>query len=276
MKRKPQPRYSVLDTDMRTPIIAANWKMNTDPDSAFEIMDDMIEDLDVIEDVDVVICPPFISVETFADMFDGTTLFLGAQNVFWEDRGAYTGEISPLMLKGRCDYVIVGHSERRQYFHETDEDVRRKVDACLRHDLLPIICIGENQEQNEMGQTAEVIRRQLTAALQDLPSDKVGLCVIAYEPIWAIGTGRPATGEGANATIAHIRSIVRGLHGEVVADEIRIQYGGSVNADNIAEFVSQPDIDGALVGGASLDPAVFVRIVAKTQEVYRKGKGLSV
>ncbi|MGA7730717.1 MAG: triose-phosphate isomerase [Chloroflexia bacterium] len=256
---------------MRTPIIASNWKMNKAPDEAFELMDSMLEDLDVMEGVDIVICPPFTSIETFAEMFDGTTLYLGAQNMFWQDKGAFTGEVSPLMLKGKCEYVIVGHSERRQYFHETDEDVRKKVEAALRHGICPIICVGENLEQNEAGETFSVIERQITAALNGLPIEQALKCVIAYEPIWAIGTGRPATGEGANVVAAEIRRLVREMHGSMLADEIRIQYGGSVNAANIAEFVSQPDIDGALVGGASLDAGQFVRIVAVTQDVYRKG-----
>jgi triosephosphate isomerase len=255
---------------MRRPIIAGNWKMNTDPDSAFALMDDMIEELEAFDEVDIVICPPFVSLETFADMFDGTALFLGAQNMFWAEKGAYTGEISPLMLKGRCDYVILGHSERRQYFHETDGDVRKKVEAALAHELTPIVCVGENLEQNEAGQASEVIGRQVTAAFQGLPTHQVSGCVIAYEPIWAIGTGRPATGEGANRVIGEIRRLVGEMHGVDVAGEIRIQYGGSVNSKNIAEFIGQPEIDGALVGGASLDPNEFVRIVAVTGEVKRK------
>jgi len=255
---------------VRKPIIAGNWKMNLDPDSAFELMDDMLEQLDVIEGVEIVICPPFTSIETFADMFDGTSLFLGAQNMFWSDQGAYTGEISPLMLKDRCDYVILGHSERRKYFHETDEDVRRKVEAALKHDLLPILCVGENLEQYEAGETSQVVHLQVTAAIEDLPTERVSSIVIAYEPVWAIGTGKPATGEGANTVIGEIRDIVRALHGDMVADEVRILYGGSVSAENIAEFVSQPEIDGALVGGASLNPTQFVRIVSMTQEIYRK------
>jgi triosephosphate isomerase (TIM) len=255
---------------MRRPIIAGNWKMNTDPESAFELMDDMLEELDAIEGVDIAICPPFVSLETFADMFDGTNLFLGAQNMFWEERGAYTGEISPLMLQGMCDYVILGHSERRNYFHETDEDVRRKIDAALAHDLWPIICVGEDLQQNEAGETMSVIDRQVTAAMQGLDSSKVSSCVIAYEPIWAIGTGKPATGEGANQVIGAIRRKVAELHNEEVAQAIRIQYGGSVNSKNIAEFVSQPEIDGALVGGASLDADEFVRIVGITNDVKQR------
>jgi triosephosphate isomerase (TIM) len=255
---------------MRRPLIAGNWKMNTDPESAFELMDSMLEDLDAIEDVDIVICPPFVSLETFGDLFDATGLFLGAQNMFWEDKGPYTGEISPLMLKGICDYVILGHSERRRHFHETDEDVRRKVEAALRHDIMPIICVGEDLEQNEAGQTHQVVTRQVTAALQGLEGELGARCVIAYEPVWAIGTGRPATGEGANQVIGDIRNTVALLHGEATAQAMRILYGGSVNAKNIAEFVSQPEIDGALVGGASLDPNEFIRIVAITRELRPK------
>ncbi|HUP28130.1 MAG TPA: triose-phosphate isomerase [Chloroflexia bacterium] len=255
---------------MRRPIIAGNWKMNMGPEKAFELMDNMLEHLDAFEDVDIVICPSFVSLETFADMFDGTSLFLGAQNMFWEESGAFTGEVSPAMLQGMCDYVILGHSERRQYFYETDEDVRRKVGAALKHDLMPIICVGENLEQNESGQTLDVISRQVRAALDGMERREVEKCVVAYEPIWAIGTGRPATGEGANQVIGAIRGLIAEMHGQETADSIRIQYGGSVNKGNIAEFISQPEIDGALVGGASLKPGEFVRIVAVTTEAKRK------
>jgi triosephosphate isomerase len=246
---------------MRRPIIAGNWKMNTDPESAFELMDTMIEDLDAMEGIDVVICPPFVSLETFADLFDGTSIFLGAQNMFWEEKGAYTGEVSPLMLKGMCDFVILGHSERRQYFHETDDDVRKKVNAAIAHGIMPIVCVGEDLEQNEAEETLDVVSRQVTLAFSDLGPDDIRKCVIAYEPIWAIGTGKPATGEGANAVIGFIRQTVASIHGDAVASVIRIQYGGSVNAKNIEEFVSQPEIDGALVGGASLRAADFTAIV---------------
>jgi triosephosphate isomerase len=253
---------------MRTPLIAANWKMYTDPESAFELMDSMLEDLDAIDGVDIVICPPYVSLETFGDLFDATNLFLGAQNMFWEDKGAFTGEVSPLMLKGMCDYVILGHSERRQYFHETDEDIRLKIEAALRHNLMPIICVGEHLEHHEAGQTYEVVSTQVRSALENLSAADIGAqCVIAYEPVWAIGTGRPATGEGANKTIGDIRQIVSVLHGQAVAQSIRILYGGSVNGKNIAEFVSQPEIDGALVGGASLDPNEFIRDCGLTKEL---------
>jgi triosephosphate isomerase (TIM) len=251
---------------MRRPIIAGNWKMNTDPESAFELMDSMLEDLDAMEGVDVVICPPYVSLESFGDLFDGTSLYLGAQNMYWKDHGAYTGEISPLMLKGMCDYVIIGHSERRQYFHETDEEVRLKVEAALEHNIMPIICVGEQLLEHETGQTLNVVSHQVTAALAGLDSPRIEDCVIAYEPVWAIGTGRPATGEGANLVIGEIRRLVATLHGDAIAQAIRLQYGGSVNDKNIAEFVSQPEIDGALVGSASLNPDDFVRIVAITQQ----------
>ena len=247
--------------------------------SGYDLMDDMMDELDAIEDVDVAICPPFVLLESFAELFDGTNLYLGTQNMFWEDKGAFTGEISPVMLKNvGCDFVILGHSERRQHFGETDEWVRRKIEAALRHDLEPIICVGENLEQNQHGHTLDVVNRQVRAALEGLVPplgpDSVRLpdLVIAYEPIWAIGTGLPATGEGANKVIGAIRRIVGELHGEEVAAQMRILYGGSVNAQNIGEFVSQPEIDGALVGGASLDADGFVRIVAVTNDVKSKIK----
>lgn len=241
--------------------------MNTDPDSAFELMDSMLEDLDAFPDIDIVICPPFVSIETFADLFDGTSLYLGAQNMHWHERGAYTGEISPLMLQNRCDYVILGHSERRHYFHETDEMVRHKVEAALRHDLRPIVCVGETLSEYEAGDTWHVVSRQVGMALDGLDMQQV---VIAYEPVWAIGTGKAATGEGANEVIGLIREKVRQMHGEEIAEETRILYGGSVNGNNIGEFVSMPEIDGALVGGASLDAEQFVRIVAVTNEARNR------
>lgn len=259
---------------MRKPLIAGNWKMHTDPEDAFELMDTMIEHLDAIEGVDVVVCPPFVSIETLGDMFDGTNLFLGAQNMHWEDRGAYTGEISPVMLKGRCDYVILGHSERRHIFHETDEDVRRKVNAAISHDLRPIICVGETLAQHEAKLAEEVVDLQVTSAFADLSDVQAQNCVVAYEPVWAIGTGRPASGQIANGVIGMIRRKLTDLYGEDVGGTIRILYGGSVNAQNIKEFVSQPEIDGALVGTASLDADEFVRIVAVTNEVkHRRGAG---
>jgi len=227
----------------------------------------MLEDLDAFTDIDIVICPPFVSIESLADLFDGTSLYLGAQNMHWEEKGAFTGEISPLMLKHRADYVILGHSERRQYFHETDEDVRRKVEAALRHDLRPIVCVGETLSEYEAGDTWHVVSRQVGMALDGLD---IRNCVIAYEPIWAIGTGKAATGEIANEVIAQIRDKVRHMHGDEAADSTQILYGGSVNARNIAEFVSLPEIDGALVGGASLEAYQFVRIVAITNEARGK------
>jgi triosephosphate isomerase len=254
---------------MRKPIIAGNWKMHKNPDEAFELMDSMLEDLDVIEGVDIVICPAFTSIEVFAELFKGTSLYLGAQNMHWGVAGPFTGEISPHMLAGRCEYVILGHSERRQHFHETDEDVRKKVEAAIQHNLKPIICVGENLQQREEGHTVEIIHRQVSAALHGLPLEGALTCTIAYEPIWAIGTGQPATAEGANHVAQQIRDHVRVLNGKTVAEELRIQYGGSVTPANIVEFMRQPNIDGALVGGASLSRDAFVGIVSKAAEAYR-------
>jgi triosephosphate isomerase len=186
---------------------------------------------------------------------------LGAQNIYWKDSGAFTGEVSPVMLKGWCQYVIIGHSERRQYFGETDSTVNLKAKAALSHGLTPIVCVGEVLAENEAGQTAAVVTRQTQGAYAGLSAQDALKTVIAYEPVWAIGTGRAATAEGANAVIGQIRAVVAGLYSPEVAAAIRIQYGGSVTAANAAELMAQPEIDGALVGGASLKPAEFVAIV---------------
>jgi triosephosphate isomerase len=246
----------------RTPIIAGNWKMHTTVESAIALAEDMLDDLDALEGVEVVLCPPFVSLHALWEMVGDTAVTLGAQNMDWRDQGAYTGEISPLMLAPLCRYVIVGHSERRAYFGETDAVVARKAEAALAHGLRPIICVGEDQRQNEAGETAAVLERQVRAVFSDMTTDEARSCVVAYEPIWAIGSGRPAHGPDAQKAISGIRALLRDLVGEDAARGIRIQYGGSVTGANAAEFFSQPDIDGALVGGASLRPADFVRICA--------------
>lgn len=252
---------------MRQPLIVANWKMNMDNVTGFELMDDMLDQLDTMEEVAVAICPPFPLLESFAELFDGTNLYLGAQNMYWEDKGAYTGEVSGPMLKALgCDFVILGHSERRQYFGDTDETVRRKIEAALRNDLKPILCVGESFSENQDGQTLDVISRQVSIAFAGLDEIHAAEMVVAYEPIWAIGTGLAASGEGANDVIGAIRALIGDMHGHEVAQQVRILYGGSVNPDNIAQFIGQGEIDGALVGGASLDPEGFVRIVAVTHE----------
>jgi len=247
---------------MRLPIIAGNWKMNTTVEQAIELVQEMRGRLDKIEGVEKVLCPPFISLTAVDELIVDSSIKLGAQNLYFADKGAYTGEVAPLMLAGLCQYVILGHSERRQYFEETDEIVNRKVKAALKVGLKPILCVGERLEENEAGKTEEVVTRQVKGALAGIDSPP-GL-VVAYEPVWAIGTGKAATGEQANTTIGLIRHIVSQLYGEQFAQAIRIQYGGSVTSTNIAEFISRPEIDGALVGGASLIATEFLSIVEQT------------
>lgn len=250
---------------MRIPIIAGNWKMHKTVAEALDLVRELRRGLLEVEGVEVVLCPPFIALAPVAELLKPTRIGLGAQNMFWEDQGAYTGEVSPLMLKDLVQYVILGHSERRQYFGETDEGVNRKVQAALKHGLKPIICVGENLEENEAGRTNEVVERQLRSALRDIPAEQARTLVIAYEPVWAIGTGKPATGAGANAVIGlTVRGVLADLYGEEIAQAVRIQYGGSVNPKNIAEFMIQPEIDGALVGGASLKAPDFIAIVQET------------
>ena len=256
---------------MRTPIIAGNWKMNKNLQEGMALVEELVGPLGAIQGVDKVLCPPFILLPLAAERLRGTSIGLGAQNMHWEEKGAYTGEISPLMLQGVCQYVILGHSERRGIFGEADEGVNRKINAALAHDLTPIVCVGEDLEQNEAGRTDLVVAGQVRAALQGLTAEEVERLIIAYEPIWAIGTGRPATGAGANATIGQtVRGALATLYGEGTAQVVRIQYGGSVTPTNIAEFMTQPEIDGALVGGASLRAADFAAIV---QEAARAKGG---
>ncbi len=259
---------------MRIPIIAGNWKMHKTVAEALELVRELRRGLVEVEGVEVVLCPAFVALAPVAELLKPTKIGLGAQNMFWEDQGAYTGEVSPLMLKDLVQYVILGHSERRQYFGETDESVNRKVKAALKHGLTPIICVGENLEENEAGRTQAVVERQLRAALRDISAEQARALVIAYEPVWAIGTGKPATGAGANAVIGlTVRGVLADLYGEEVAQAVRVQYGGSVNPQNIAEFVIQPDIDGALVGGASLKAPDFIAIVQETARAkgYHRG-----
>jgi len=233
--------------------------MNTTLPEAIELADGLRRLIGGIEAVDRVVCPPFVSIAAVSERLGGSSIGVGAQNLHWEEKGAFTGEVSPLMLAGLCQYAIVGHSERRQLFGEDDSMVNRKVKAALGHGLVPIMCVGENLAQNEAGQTLEVVARQVRAGLEGVvPIDRV---VIAYEPIWAIGTGRPATAEGANQVIGAIRRLVADMWSGPAAAALRIQYGGSVTAANAAELFGQPEIDGALVGGASLRAIEFEAIV---------------
>jgi len=247
--------------------------MNKNIEEAIALVKGMRHELEAIDGVEVVLCPPFVSLSAVADLVKGTPIALGAQNMHFEEKGAYTGEISPLMLKGLCQYVILGHSERRKYFGETDGMVNCKVKAALAHGLTPIICVGEDLAQNEAGLTEEVITGQVKGVLEGVGAVQVRGLVIPYEPIWAIGTGRPATGEGANQVIRLIRRTVAELYDEATAQAVRIQYGGSVDPGNIAEFMAQPEIDGALVGGASLRAADFVAIVQEAERIKGQRRG---
>ena len=227
-----------------------------------DLVGDLKEMLADVGDVEVVVCPPFTALDAVREALRGSNIELGAQNMYWEEEGAFTGEISPLMLRNLgCTYVILGHSERRTYFGETDEGVNRKVKSALANGLLPIICVGETLEQRDAGKTEEVVVRQTKAALSGVKTNGAERIVIAYEPVWAIGTGRNASADEANRVIHLIRQSVAEVFNERIAQEVRIQYGGSVKPQNIADFLGQPDIDGALVGGASLDAASFAAIV---------------
>jgi len=248
-------------------MIAGNWKMNTTLSEATELVKAMRAELDQTDNVDKVICPPFISLASVGELIKGSSIKLGAQNVYFEEKGAYTGEISPLMLADQCEFVIIGHSERRQYFNETGEIVNKKIAAALKVGLKPILCIGERLEENEAGRTEEVVTEQLRSSLAEIAY--LNGLVIAYEPVWAIGTGRAATGEQANETIGLIRRNIAKLYDKETAQNMRILYGGSVTAANTAEFINQPEIDGALVGGASLKASEFLSIVKQTSEIKK-------
>jgi triosephosphate isomerase (TIM) len=248
----------------RKPIVAGNWKMNNTIAESLALVDAILPRLQSLSSVERVVCPPFTSLPAVSARLRETDVLVGAQNLYPEPKGAFTGEISPVMLEGLVSYVILGHSERRQYFQEDDAFVNRKVKAALAAGLVPIVCVGESLEQNERGETEQVVSRQLRGALDGV--EHVSAVVIAYEPIWAIGTGRAATPEGANATIALIRHTVAEVAGPAIAQGLQVQYGGSVTPDNFGAFIAQPDIDGALVGGASLKADQFVDIVRLAAE----------
>lgn len=246
----------------RKPIIAGNWKMHKNRKEAADLANALAASLGTITSVEVVVCPAFTSLEAVAAAIRNTNIKLGAQNCHWADQGAFTGEVSlPMLKEAGCEYVIIGHSERRQYFAETDETINQKAAACYRHGITPIICVGETLQEREANRTAEVITTQVQGCLKGLPADKVAQSVIAYEPVWAIGTGKTATKEQAQEVHALIRKLVADLFSPEVAEAIRIQYGGSVKPQNIRELMQQPDVDGALVGGASLEADSFTAIV---------------
>lgn len=239
---------------MRRKVIAGNWKMNMTPSQAVELVAQLKPNVNN-PDVDVVFCVPSIDIVPVVEAVKGTDIHIGAENVYYEEKGAYTGELSPEMLvDAGVSHVIIGHSERRTYFHETDKDINLKVHKAIEHNIIPILCCGETLEQREQGVTLDFIKNQITEAYAGVTKEQVLNTIVAYEPIWAIGTGKVATTEQAQEVCGFIRTVIEGLYDKTTADQIRILYGGSVNAANAAELFAQPDIDGGLVGGASLKP----------------------
>ena len=246
---------------MRKPIIAGNWKMHKTMDEALKLANDIKDEANKT-DIEIVICCPFTVISEVKRAIEGTKVKLGAQNMHWEEEGAFTGEISANMLKDLgVDYVIVGHSERRRYFNETDEIVNKKVIKAIEKGLKPIICVGETLDEREKNKTFDIVKRQTLIALENIGRDEMIDVVIAYEPIWAIGTGKTASSQDANEVIAYIRSLLQDKYGSEISEEIRIQYGGSVKPSNATEIMNEADIDGALVGGASLKAKEFLEIV---------------
>ncbi len=246
----------------RTPLIAGNWKMFKTGPEAFQTAIELVQRVKDVDGVDIMIAPAFTALSQTADALKNSRIALGAQNMFWESKGAYTGEISPVMLKDLgCRYVIIGHSERRQYFGETNETVNKKIQAALFHQLIPILCVGESDQQRNAGETFSVLDKQIQFGLKGFSSEELRSLVIAYEPVWAIGTGKTAT----SAQAQEVHQFLRGLMEEVflnpLANSIRILYGGSVKPGNIKELMGMPDVDGALVGGASLEAEVFSQII---------------
>ncbi len=247
---------------MRRPMLAGNWKMFKDAAQVRSFAEDFIPAVKGLDDRDILICPPCLFVQTLAQLFAGTRIQVGAQHIHWEDEGAFTGEISaPMVLSTGATHTLIGHSERRQYFAESDADVKRRIQAAQRHGLTPVVCIGETLEEREAGQTLAVLERQLREGLPAMGPEDSRELILAYEPVWAIGTGKTATPEIAQEAHAFIRKTLAELFTDTLAREMRILYGGSVKPDNIDTLMEKPDIDGALVGGASLQVASFARII---------------
>lgn len=246
----------------RIPLIAGNWKMYKLQGEAADLIHALLPIVNSTDYCEVAVCPPFTSLGLVANLVRGTKLSLGAQNCYPEKEGAFTGEISPAMLKDiGCKYTIVGHSERRKYFKETDEFINRKLLKLYEHDLIPVLCVGETLEERETGKQKEVVERQIKKGLADVPEEKMRITVIAYEPVWAIGTGKNATPEQAQEMHAFIRSLIGEIYNQNLTQSVRIQYGGSVKAANVKDLMAREDIDGALVGGASLKPDLFIPII---------------
>jgi len=251
---------------MRIPVIAGNWKMNKTTVEAIALVKELKDFVRKIKGVDIIICPPFTSLWVVKEIINETNIHLGAQNMYWETKGAFTGEISPLMLKdGGCEYVILGHSERRKFFKESSEEVAKKTKAAFAFNLIPIVCVGENLEEKENGKTKYIIEEEIKALFSEIDSTLAKRIIIAYEPIWAIGTGKFSNSQDANSIIKFIRELFSSEYGNKVAEQIKILYGGSVNSKNIGEYINESDIDGALVGGASLNALSFSQIVEATK-----------
>jgi triosephosphate isomerase len=250
-------------------MMAGNWKMNKTADKAVQLAQEIDAKVGSVESVDRVVAPTFVCLAAVSEALKDSSISVGAQNMHWESDGAYTGEVSADMLVGMVDYVIIGHSERRQYFAETNETVNSKVKAALAAGLKPIMCVGESLEQNQAGETASVVGEQVRAGLADLSADQVANLIIAYEPIWAIGTGLAATSQQAQDICGGVvRAAVKDLYGEAVAEQTRVLYGGSTKPGNIAEIMGMADIDGALIGGAALDADSYADMVTITAGVY--------
>lgn len=257
---------------MRKTIIAGNWKMYKTIGQAIELVNGLTRELYSVDSLtmDIVVCPVFTALSEVGEVLAESNIMLGAQDVYWQDEGAFTGEVSPVMLKDAgCNFVIIGHSERRQFFGETNETVNKKIKAALKYNLTPIFCIGEMLKEREGGKTFQVLDDHLENGLRGFTADEIAKIVIAYEPVWAIGTGKTATPAQAQEVHSYIRQKLAQSFGKEVIDELRIQYGGSVKPENIAELIKQPDIDGALVGGASLTVESFTAIVKKAGEVRK-------
>lgn len=247
---------------MRQPLIAGNWKMYKTLSEATQLVQGLVGTVGGEKEVEVAVCPPFTALSTVAGLIKDSSIRLGAQNLFWEKEGAYTGEVAPGMLADLgCYYVVLGHSERREYFGETDETVNKKVHAAYAAGMIPIVCVGESLEQRKAGETEQLVTSQTEKGMAGLSPEHAAKLVVAYEPIWAIGTGLSSDGPDANHVIGVIRQTLASMYGQAVADQIRILYGGSVKPANIKEFMAESEIDGALVGGASLDAASFTSIV---------------
>lgn len=248
---------------MRIPLIAGNWKMNNTIEEGQKLVKSLVEfSSNFDKDREILICAPFTALHSLKTVLDGSKIKLGAQNMHCEDSGAYTGEVSPLMLKEiGVDYVLIGHSERRQYFNESDEFLNKKIKSALKHGIKPILCVGETLEQREANIEKETVKSQIINGFNGIDAGCFKYIAVAYEPVWAIGTGKTATSEQAQEMILHIRNVIKDLYNEEISESIRIQYGGSVKASNTYEIMSKPDIDGALVGGASLKAEEFIGII---------------